>query len=90
MKETDESLVEAAIRELRCIMGIQAVPVFHSIARWPNAMAQYTVGHEQRLGHIESIVSGIQGLHLAGNCYRGIGLPDCIKGGKEAAARITS
>jgi oxygen-dependent protoporphyrinogen oxidase len=90
LKETDESLVEAAIRELRCIMGIQAVPVFHSIARWPNAMAQYTVGHEQRLGHIESIVSGIQGLHLAGNCYRGIGLPDCIKGGKEAAARITS
>ncbi len=71
-------------------MGIQAVPVFHSIARWPNAMAQYTVGHEQRLRQIESIVSGIPGLHLAGNCYRGIGVPDCIKAGKEAAARITS
>jgi protoporphyrinogen/coproporphyrinogen III oxidase len=90
LKETDESLVVAARSELRCIMGIQAEPVFHSIARWPNAMAQYTVGHEQRLRQIESIVKGIPGFHLAGNCYRGIGLPDCIKIGKEAATRITS
>lgn len=90
LKETDESLVDAAQRELRSIMGIQAVPVFHSIARWPNSMAQYTVGHEQRLKQIESIVNGIPGLYLAGNGYRGIGLPDCIKAGKEAATRITS
>jgi oxygen-dependent protoporphyrinogen oxidase len=64
--------------------------VFHSIARWPNAMAQYTVGHSERLKQIESMVKEIPGLHLAGNGYRGIGLPDCIKAGKEAATRITS
>jgi oxygen-dependent protoporphyrinogen oxidase len=90
LKQTDQSLVEAAQLELRSIMGLQAVPVFHSIARWPNAMAQYTVGHEQRLKQIESMVKEIPGLHLAGNGYRGIGLPDCIKAGKEAATRITS
>jgi protoporphyrinogen/coproporphyrinogen III oxidase len=88
LKESDESLVDAAQRELRSIMGLQAVPVFHSIARWPNSMAQYTVGHSERLKQIESIVNGIPGLHLAGNGYRGIGLPDCIKAGKEAATRI--
>ena len=90
LKESDESLVDAAQRELRSIMGLHAVPVFHSIARWPNAMAQYTVGHEQRLMQIESLVKEIPGLHLAGNGYRGIGLPDCIKAGREAATRITS
>ncbi len=90
LKESDESLVQSAQRELRSIMGLQAVPLFHSIARWPNAMAQYTVGHSRRLEQIESIVKEIPGLHLAGNGYRGIGLPDCIKGGKEAAKRITS
>jgi oxygen-dependent protoporphyrinogen oxidase len=90
LKETDESLVEAAQRELRSIMGLQAVPVFHSIARWPNSMAQYTVGHSERLQQIESMVNEIPGLYLAGNGYRGIGLPDCIKAGKEAATRITS
>ena len=90
LKESDQALVEAAQRELRSIMGLQAVPVFQSIARWPNSMAQYTVGHEKRQQQVESIVKGIPGLHLAGNGYRGIGLPDCIRAGKEAAARITS
>jgi oxygen-dependent protoporphyrinogen oxidase len=90
LKESDETLVAAAQRELRSIMGLQAVPVFHSIARWPNSMAQYTVGHEKRQQQVESIVKGVPGLHLAGNGYRGIGLPDCIRAGKEAATRITS
>jgi len=90
LQESDASLVDAARRELQSIMGLSAMPVFSSVARWPNAMAQYTVGHEQRQRQVESIVKEIPGLHLAGNGYRGIGLPDCVKMGKEAAARITS
>jgi oxygen-dependent protoporphyrinogen oxidase len=87
---TDDELVAAARSELRGIMGLKAEPVFHSIARWPNAMAQYTVGHQQRVERIQAIVETIPGLHLAGNAYRGIGIPDCVKMGKDAAARITS
>jgi len=87
---TDEELVAVAQSELRGIMGLQAQPVFHSIARWPNAMAQYTVGHQQRVERIEGILQTIPGLHLAGNAYRGIGIPDCVKMGKDAAARISS
>ncbi len=86
----DDELVAAARSELGGIMGLQAQPVFHSIARWPNAMAQYTVGHQQRVERIEAIVETIPGLHLAGNAYRGIGIPDCVKTGKDAAAHITS
>jgi len=71
-------------------MGLHAMPVFHSVARWPNSMAQYTVGHEQRQRQVESMLQDIPGLHLAGNGYRGIGLPDCVRMGKEAAAAITS
>ena len=87
---TDDELVAAARSEIRGIMGLQAQPVFHSIARWPNAMAQYTVGHQQRIERIEAILQTISGLHLAGNAYHGIGVPDCVKMGKDAAARITS
>ena len=90
LTESDESLVAAARRELQAIMGLQAVPVFHSIARWPSSMAQYTVGHDQRMSQIDSIMKEIPGLHLAGNGYRGIGLPDCVKLGKEIAGRIIS
>jgi len=90
LAETDESLVEKAKAELTRIMGIRAVPVFHSIARWPNSMAQYTVGHEKRLREIEALTAKIPGLYLAGNAYRGIGLPDCVKAGKDAAVKITA
>ncbi len=88
LNESDEVLVDSAQRELRAIMEIQAAPVFHSVSRWPSAMAQYTVGHAQRVQRIESIVKNIPGLHLAGNAYNGIGIPDCIRMGKEAAAKI--
>lgn len=90
LSETDDALVEAARRELRSIMSLQAAPMFHSVARWPNSMAQYTVGHTKRVEHIEAIMRGLSGLHLAGNAYHGIGLPDCVRMGKEVAARITS
>jgi oxygen-dependent protoporphyrinogen oxidase len=90
LAESDDALVEAARRELRSIMGLEAEPFFHSIARWPDSMAQYTVGHEKRVQRIEAILQTLPGLHLAGNAYHGIGIPDCIRMGKEAAARITS
>jgi oxygen-dependent protoporphyrinogen oxidase len=53
-------------------------------------MAQYTVGHQKRIERMEAILQTIPGLEVAGNAYRGIGIPDCVKMGKEAAARITS
>ncbi len=87
---SDDELVAAARKELRNIMGLEAGPVFHSIARWPNAMAQYTVGHAKRIERVEAILQTLPGLHLAGNAYRGIGIPDCVKMGKDAASRITS
>ena len=71
-------------------MKLQAEPLFHSIARWPDSMAKYTVGHEKRIARIEAILETLPGLHQAGNAYHGIGIPDCIRMGKEAAARITS
>ena len=30
----------------------------------------------------------IPGLHLAGNGYDGIGIPDCVRTGRQAAAKI--
>lgn len=85
---SDQAIVDAARSELRGLMGLEAEPVFDIIARWPNSMAQYTVGHEQRVARIEELTRAIPGLHLAGNAYHGIGVPDCVRMGKEAASRI--
>ncbi len=88
MPLTDEALVDAARSDLHSIMGLEAEPVFHNIARWPNSMAQYTVGHEKRVARIEELVRRIPGLYLAGNAYHGIGIPDCVRMGQQAATEI--
>jgi oxygen-dependent protoporphyrinogen oxidase len=86
--ESDESLVAIAREELRTILGLTAAPIFTGVYRWPKSMAQYIVGHGARLKEIESHASAVPGLHLAGNAYTGIGIPDCIRMGRLAAARI--
>jgi oxygen-dependent protoporphyrinogen oxidase len=78
--------IEAAVRkELRDILWLTAQPLFCRIYKWKGAMAQYGVGHLERLERIESLRQQLPGLALAGNGYRGIGVPDCIRSGKEAA-----
>ena len=39
---------------------------------------------------IEKRVAEIPGLALAGNAYHGIGVPDCIRSGMEAANAVAS
>jgi oxygen-dependent protoporphyrinogen oxidase len=50
-------------------------------------MAQYGVGHLERLQRIENLLQQLPGLALAGNGYRGIGVPDCVRSGSEAASK---
>ena len=90
LNHPDESLVSIAKRELSRFMNLQAEPEFFSISRWPKSMAQYTVGHGQRIKEIESHAAALPGVELIGNAYQGIGIPDCIRMAKEAAARIVS
>ncbi len=86
--ETDDAAVEAVMRELRDIAGVTATPCFTRITRWPRSMAQYPVGHPARMAELHTRLSSVTGLHLAGNAYDGIGIPDCIRLGKAAADRI--
>ncbi len=87
---SDQEIVDAARSDLNSIMGLEAEPVFHNVARWPHSMAQYTVGHETRVARIEELTRAIPGLYLAGNAYHGIGIPDCVRMGQEAAAKISA
>jgi len=88
LDETDESLVAMAREELRTVLGLTAAPEFTSVSRWPRSMAQYTVGHAKRWAEIKARAEKIDGLYLAGNGYTGIGIPDCIRMGREAGKKI--
>ena len=85
----DDETVAAVLEELQRHPAVHARNrVFSRVFRWPQSMAQYTVGHPRRLAEIEARAAAIPGLHLAGNAYRGIGIPDCIRMGKQAAQKM--
>jgi len=89
LEESDESVVKIARGDLRQIMDVTESPVFQRIHRWPRSMVQYTVGHQQRVEQIEERLGAIPGLHVAGNAYHGIGIPDCVRMGRQAATAIS-
>jgi len=84
----DDRILAAVAKDLREIIGITATPRFARVYRWRGAMAQYTRGHLARVARIEQLRRTIPGLELAGNAYRGIGVPDCIATGKAAAEAV--
>ncbi len=88
LSEPDETVLAIVRRELQRMMGVTAEPIFHRISRWPRSMAQYTVGHQTRIEEIHARLKGLLGLYLAGNAYAGIGIPDCIRTGKQAAEAV--
>ena len=85
---SDEELLETVRRELKDLVKLNANPIFSRVYRWRSAMAQYEPGHIARVAAIEKRVSEIPGLAIAGNAYHGIGVPDCIRSGMEAANAV--
>ncbi|MEM8865961.1 MAG: protoporphyrinogen oxidase [Planctomycetota bacterium] len=84
----DDQLRSLATSELQDLLAITGEPSLCEIARWPRGMPQYHVGHLDRVERIEALVSQQPGLEIAGAAYRGVGIPQCIHGGEQAAERL--
>jgi protoporphyrinogen/coproporphyrinogen III oxidase len=87
--DSDEHLVEIVRDEFKRLMGLHAEPIRQVVNRWPRSMPQYVVGHADRCNRIRELVTNLAGLYLAGNAYSGVGIPDCVRLGKETANQIT-
>jgi oxygen-dependent protoporphyrinogen oxidase len=85
---TGDAIIAIVRNELQQILGLRAVPLFARVYKWKSAMAQYGVGHLERLERIERLRQQLPKLVLAGNGYRGIGVPDCVRSGSEAAKQV--
>jgi oxygen-dependent protoporphyrinogen oxidase len=95
MKEPDDALVAVVRRELSEILGDRVIsrnaePEYVQVTRWRRAMAQYSVGHQDRMKRVAEHVAALPGLRLAGNAYDGIGIPDCIRLGRKAAKELAA
>jgi oxygen-dependent protoporphyrinogen oxidase len=81
----DDRLVGTVLAELEPLLRITGRPVLGRVHRWEDAMPQYEVGHLDRLEAIADALSQTPGILVAGAGYGGVGIPDCVRQGMEAA-----
>jgi len=82
-------LLEMAKEEMKLTLGITAEPLLSRVFMWDKAMPQYNLGHPEILKRIDAALENHPSLALAGNGYRGIGIPDCIHSGELAVEKVT-
>lgn len=82
-----EALVQAELQEL---LGLHAAPKWMRVCRYPRAMPQYHVGHCERVRRLRELEQELPALRLAGNAFDGVGIPDVIHSGEQAAESIWS
>jgi protoporphyrinogen/coproporphyrinogen III oxidase len=84
----DAEMVSAVRAGLRDALGLREAPLASRVYRWPHGVASYQVHHLERLQRLRSALADHPGLVLAGAGYHGVGIPECLRQGEEAAAAV--
>ncbi|QGQ95379.1 protoporphyrinogen oxidase [Paenibacillus psychroresistens] len=88
---SDDEIVKRVRNDLQQILGIVEEPAFYEVTRLLNSMPQYPVGHLQTIKAARNQLNAVMPhVFLAGAAYQGVGLPDCIRQGKEAAQQVVN
>jgi oxygen-dependent protoporphyrinogen oxidase len=82
--------VTVARAELQTVLGISAAPAHVAVHAWPQAIAQYTLGHRQRCTSVQTMAARHPGLWLCGTSYDGVAFNDAIKSGSLTAQRVAA
>lgn len=84
----DGAMTAAVVRELTPLLGIRGAPELARVYRWPAAMPQYTLGHLERVAQARASLQRTPEIVVAGAAYEGVGIPDCIRQGRDAAGAL--
>ena len=87
---SDGELVDRVHSELTRTMGLTSAPIESHVQRWPQAMPQYTVGHQARLDRLDGALTQLPGLHVTGAAYRGVGIASCVSQARRTAQALLS
>jgi oxygen-dependent protoporphyrinogen oxidase len=88
MGREDAELSALATSELAAILGVSGKPILSRVYRWEHGVPHYLPGHLGRIRQAEEGLQSWPGVVLTGASYRGIGVPDCIRQGEEAARAV--
>jgi oxygen-dependent protoporphyrinogen oxidase len=82
---SDDELIPIVRAELQAILGIDAEPIVARVYRWPRALPQYNLGHQEVLAGVSERMANHPALTLTGAAYRGVGIPDVISDATDQA-----
>ncbi len=85
----DHALLARTRRALATLFGADPEPHRTWIVRHPQGIAQYTLGHLDRVAAAEAAVRAA-GLELTGSSYRGVSVNDCIRAARSTAGRVAA
>lgn len=84
----DAEIVRRVVADLRRVVGASAEPVWSRVERYPRAIAQYAIGHAERVARIRTALERLPGLELAGNYFAGISVGEALRSGLTASAAV--
>ncbi|HEX4420366.1 MAG TPA: protoporphyrinogen oxidase [Kofleriaceae bacterium] len=83
----DAALIAQAVRDVAVVLGATGAPSHTSVVRWKRGVAQYTLGHQDRVRDAVAAARS-QRIALAGADYRGPGLNDLCADGAAVVAEV--
>ncbi|WP_322512498.1 protoporphyrinogen oxidase [Chloroflexus sp.] len=89
-EQSEEALIESAIRDNHQLLGISGQPLLTHVTRWRYAIPQYTFGHLERIAAIEQLEQRWPTLQLTGSYRDGVGVPKTWASGVQAGERVAA
>ena len=86
---SDEDIIAQAVRDVSRALELPSLaPVHTHVVRWPRAIAQYPLGHLERVRRAETLAHPL-GLVLAGSAYHGVAVNKVVADAARVRATVT-
>ena len=88
---SDADAVACVREDMGRLLGVDAIPCFRHVVRWPAAIPQYELGHEKRVALVERETALLPSLFVAGNALHGVAFAKAATSGwtrGSEAARV--
>ncbi len=76
---SDDELIATVLDNTATTLGIHVPPAREWVFRHPRGIAQYTLGHRERVGVVDRLCAEVPGLAFVGASYRGVSLNRCVR-----------
>ncbi len=85
---SDAEIATSVRAELAARLGAHGAPLWQEVARWPQAIPQYDIGHLDRMRRIDAAEAAVPGLYFCANYRSGVAVGDRIKIGQSTAEQV--